>query len=107
MAKHVEIGQDKMNRSEAHGAEFKVASVYNMMMTGTAKQYFDIWEAERDVTNAGKSHEKWLTKLKDYARNSTARLRRKCSMEGMAWPLEQSEYVATKAEDGENTIKMG
>ena len=37
-------------------------------VTGRAKEYFDIWEADRDTTIAQKSYEEFLTKVKDYSR---------------------------------------
>ncbi len=55
-----------------HGDEFKVpvykTNALMMLMTGKAKEYFDIWEAESDTPDAGKSSEELLTKVKDYAR---------------------------------------
>ena len=41
-----------------------------MLMTGKAKEYFDLWEADHDPTNAKKTDEKLLSKVKDYARRS-------------------------------------
>ncbi len=37
-------------------------------MAGKAKEYFDIWKADRDTADAAKSYEDLLSKLKDYAR---------------------------------------
>ncbi len=70
LAEHVEMWQDGMRRLEAHGDEFKLATVFKidalrMLMAGKAKQYFDLWEADRDTTNPTKSHEELLTKVKD------------------------------------------
>ena len=58
---------------EAHGEEFKLAPLYKinalrMLMTGKAKEYFDLWEADHDPTNAAKTYEELLNKVKDYAR---------------------------------------
>ncbi len=39
-----------------------------MIMTGKAKEYFDIWEADRDTPDAAKSDEELLSKVTDYAR---------------------------------------
>jgi hypothetical protein len=44
----VEMRQDKMRRSEAHGDEFKLAPVFKihasrMLMAGKAKENFDLW----------------------------------------------------------------
>ncbi len=64
--------QDKMRRLEAYGDEFKMTPVYTvnalrMLMTGKAKEYFDLWEADRDNTDPAKSYEELLTKVKDYS----------------------------------------
>ncbi len=39
-------------------------------MTGEAKEHFDLdlWEADRDTTDAAKSYEEMLAKVKDYSR---------------------------------------
>ncbi len=46
-------------------------------MTRKAKEYFDLWEADRDTTDAAKSYEELLGKVKDYTRrrklNSSAK----------------------------------
>ena len=47
LAEHVEMRQDKMRRLEAHGEEFKLAPLFKisalrMLMTGKAKEYFDL-----------------------------------------------------------------
>ncbi len=39
-----------------------------LTMAGKAKEHFDIWEADRDTTEAAKSCEDLLSKVKDYAR---------------------------------------
>ena len=62
-----------MRRLKAHGDEYKLATVFKintlpMLMTGKAKEYFDIWEADRDPTDSGKNYEDLLAKVKDYAR---------------------------------------
>ena len=62
-----------MRRLEAHGDEFKLAPVFKinalrMLMAGKAKEYFDLWEADRDTTDLAKSYEELLTKVKDYSR---------------------------------------
>ncbi len=36
-----------------------------MLMTGKAKEYFDLWEADRRTTYAAKSYEELLSKVKD------------------------------------------
>ncbi len=73
LAEHVEMWQDEMRRLEAHGEEYKLAPVFKlnvlrMPITGKAKEYFDLWEADRDPTEAAKSYEELLNKVKDYAR---------------------------------------
>ena len=60
LSESVEAWQDKMRRLEAHGDEYKLAPVFKinalrMLMTGKAKEYFDIWEADRDPTDSGKN----------------------------------------------------
>ncbi len=35
-------------------------------MTGETKEYFDLWEADRDPTNAKKTYGELLNKVKDY-----------------------------------------
>ncbi len=62
-----------MRRLEAHGDEYKLAPVYKlnalrMLMTGKAKEYFDLWERDRDSTDAAKSYEELLNNVKDYAK---------------------------------------
>ncbi len=59
---------------EAHGDESKLTPIFminalRMSMTGKAKEYFDIWDADRDTT-AAKSYE-LLSKAKDYVREET------------------------------------
>ncbi len=39
-----------------------------MLTIGKAKEYFDLWEAERDPTDAAKTYEELLNRVKDYAR---------------------------------------
>ena len=73
LAEHVDMWQDKMERLGAHGDEHKLAPVFKinalrMLMTGKAKEYFDLWEGDRDQTDAAKSYEELLNKVKDYAR---------------------------------------
>ncbi len=38
-----------------------------MLMTGKAKEHFDLWEADRDNTDLAKPYEELLTKVKDYS----------------------------------------
>ncbi len=69
----MEMRQDKMRRLEAHGEEYKLAPAFKintlrMLMTGKAKEYFDVWEADRDAVGAAKSYEELLAKVKDYSR---------------------------------------
>ena len=73
LAEHVEMWQDKMRRLEAHGDEFKLAPVFKInalrtLMIGKSKEYFDLWEADKDHTDPSKSYEELLTKVKDYSR---------------------------------------
>ncbi len=46
---------------------FKVSAL-RMLMVGKAKEYFDLWEGGRDTTDAAKSYEELLNKVKGYAR---------------------------------------
>jgi hypothetical protein len=39
-----------------------------MLMTGEAKEYVDMWEADRDTTDAATYYPELLNKVKDYAR---------------------------------------
>jgi hypothetical protein len=73
LAAYVEMWQDKMRRLEVHGEAFKLAPLFRikslrLLMTGKAKEYFDFWEADHDPTNAKKTYEELLTKVKDHAR---------------------------------------
>mgnify|MGYP003349288641 CR=1 FL=1 len=57
----------KLKRLEVHGKEYELPPVFKMnalrmLMTGKAKEYFDMWEADRDPTDAGKSYEELLNK---------------------------------------------
>ncbi len=59
-ASSLKTWQDKPRRLEAHGDEDKLAPVFTinasrMIMTGRAKDIFEIWEADRDETYAAKS----------------------------------------------------
>ena len=70
LAECVEMWQDKMRRLEAHGDEYKLAPVFKinalrMLMTGKAKEYFDLWEADRDPTDAAKTYNELLGKVTD------------------------------------------
>ncbi len=72
-AEHMGLLQDNMRRLEACGDEYELAPVYKieslrMIMTGKAKEYFDIWEEHPDNTDAAESYEELLSKIKDYAR---------------------------------------
>ncbi len=54
LADHAEMWQDNMRRLEAHGDEFKLPPAFKinalrMPMAGEAKQYFELWEADRDT----------------------------------------------------------
>ena len=49
------------------GPVFKINAL-RMLMTGKAKEYFDLWEADQDPTNAAKTYVELLNKVKDYAR---------------------------------------
>ncbi len=73
MAEHVEMWQDKMRRLQAHGKEYKLVPVFKInalriMTTGKAKEYFDLWEADRDTTDVAKSYEELLARVKKYSR---------------------------------------
>ena len=71
LAEHVEMWQDKMRRLEAHGDGFKMAPVIKInalrtLMIGKVKEYFDLWEADKDHIDPGKSYEELLSKVKDW-----------------------------------------
>ena len=73
LAEHVEMWQDKMRRLEAHGDEFRLAPVFKinahrMFTAGKAKEFFDLWESDRDTTDQAKSYDELLTKVKGYSR---------------------------------------
>ncbi len=73
LAEYMEMWQDNMRRLEEHGVEFKLAPVFKinalrMLMTGKAKEYFDLWEADRDTTDAAKFYEELSGKIKDCSR---------------------------------------
>ena len=75
LAEHVEMWQDKIRRLEAHGEEFKLAPVFKInalrtLMIGKSKEYFDLWEADKDHTDPTKSYEELLAKVKDYSRRN-------------------------------------
>ncbi len=36
-------------------------------MAGKAQEYFDVWEADLDITDLAKSYEGRLTNIKDYS----------------------------------------
>ncbi len=72
LAEHVEMWQDKMRRFEARGEDYKLAPVFKinalrMLMIGKAMEYFDLWEADRDPTDAAKNYKELLNKVKDNA----------------------------------------
>ncbi len=62
-------------------------------MTGKAKEYFDLWEADRDTTatDAAKSYEEFLAKVKDYSRRRKldSSVKEKMQHGGDPWMLEQ------------------
>ena len=73
LAEHVQMWQDKMRRLEAHGEEVKLAPVFKInalrtLMVGKSKEYFDLWESDKDHTDPSKSYEELLAKVKDYSR---------------------------------------
>ena len=39
-----------------------------MLMTGKAKEYFDLWEVDQDTADIEKAYEDLLVKVNDYAR---------------------------------------
>ncbi len=62
-----------MRRLKVHGEEFKLAPLFKinalrMLMTGQAKEYFELWEADHDPTNTKKTDEDLVNKVTDYAR---------------------------------------
>ena len=75
-----------------YGEEFKLAPLYKinaprMIMSGQAKEYFDLWEADHYPANAAKTYEELLNKVKDYARRGKFILlpRRKSNKEETPW----------------------
>ncbi len=67
------IWQGKMRRLEAHGKVFKLAPAFKinalrMLMTGKATEYFALWEADRETSDAAKSYGELLSKVKDHSR---------------------------------------
>ena len=72
LSEHVDAWQDKMRRSEALGDEYKLPAMYKinalrMLMIGKSKEYFDLWEVDKDHTDPSKSYEELLAKVKDYS----------------------------------------
>ena len=68
LAEYVEMWQGKMRRLEAHGEELKLAPFFNInalsiVMAGNAKEYFDLWEGDRDTMEVAKSYEELLSKV--------------------------------------------
>ncbi len=62
-----------MRRLEAHGDEHKLPATHKinalrMLTIGNSKEYFDLWEADRDHADAAKSCVELLNKVKDYPR---------------------------------------
>ncbi len=58
-----------MRRLEAHGDEYKLVPVFKinslrMLMTGKAREYIDLWDGDRDNTDAAKSYEEVLSRVK-------------------------------------------
>ncbi len=69
LAEHLEMWQDNMRRLEAPGEEFKLAPFFKinalrMLMSGKATEYFDFWEADHVPTNAKKTYEELLNRVK-------------------------------------------
>ncbi len=46
---------------------FKINAL-RILMTGEAKEYFQLWEADRDTTDGAKSYEELFWKVKDFSR---------------------------------------
>ncbi len=68
MAEYVETWQDTMRRLEAHDEEFKLdpllkINTLRLLITGKAKEYFELWEADHDPTDAKKTYEELLNKV--------------------------------------------
>ncbi len=73
LAEHAAIWQDTIRRLEARGDEYKLAPAckinsLDITLTGYAKEYFDIWKAGWDNTEAAKSYEELFSKINDHAR---------------------------------------
>jgi hypothetical protein len=71
LAENVEMWQDTMRLFDVLGCEFKMPPVgtvnaLRILMTGKAKEYFDLWEAGLDNTDPAKSYDELLAKVKDY-----------------------------------------
>ncbi len=71
-AEHSKMWQDKMKRLEAHGAEYKLAPAFKInallfLTTGKAKEYFDVWEGDRDTSDAARSYAELLNSVNDCA----------------------------------------
>ncbi len=94
LAEHVQMWQDKMRKLEAHSEEFKLPPIFkinalNMLMSGEAKEYFDLWEADHDPADATKTYEELLNKVKDYRMRGDVSWiqtpRRGCNKEETPW----------------------
>ena len=77
LAEAIETWTDKVKRLEAHGSTFKMGPVFKMnalksLMVGKSKEYFELWEVEKNVMYDEKSmndfFDQVLSKVKDYAR---------------------------------------
>ncbi len=64
-----------------------------MLITGRAKEYFDLWEADHDPTNAKKTYEELLNKVKDYAGRHKLDTNAKGRMQqgGDSWRMPQEQ----------------
>ena len=73
LAESIDGWLDKLRRQEAHGDAYKLAAVFKLdalrtLTAGKAREYFDLWEDDRDNVDAAKSFMELLNKLKDFAR---------------------------------------
>ena len=96
LTEYVEMWLGRVRRLEAHGEKYKLATVFKinalrMLMTGEAKEYSDLWEADRDTMDAAKSYEELLAKVKDYSwrRKFDSSFEERCSTGVTPWMLEQ------------------
>ncbi len=114
LAEHVEMRQDTMRSLEAHGEEFKLAPLLKIsslrtLMTGKAKEYFDVWEADHDTANLKKKYEELLNKVKDYVRRRKldAKAKERTQQEGDSTDVETVGGWSWEDYDQEGVCAIG